>query len=140
MADSTFLSQSGAYLRAQQGLTALNNCIMHLFQNDEFVPTPVTPLSEFLANECDFDGYTPATITGWTDPPLLAGQAWSIYAPIQAFRWVFATGVGNAVRGYFLVTAAGELYGYTVVNPPENCVSTGQAFIRTPVVVFPWGG
>lgn len=138
MADTSVVSQQGAFDVSKLVQTQLENCVMHLFKSDMPTPTPLTPLSDFLANECDFDGYTPATIPAWADP-VLAGEAWAIYAPTQTFRWVFSTGAGNSVGGYFLVLASGDLKDYTTFNPAENCVAMGQAIIRTPVEVFPWG-
>jgi hypothetical protein len=139
VADSTFLSQTGAYLRAVEGIVSLAGCIMHLFKSGDFVPSPLTPKADFLAAECDFDGYAPNTIAAWSDPPVLAGSSWSIYAPTQTFRYTFSDGVANSVGGYFLVTAGGDLYGYVTFNPAENAAAPGQAIIRTPLSVYPWG-
>jgi hypothetical protein len=139
MADSSFVSSQGAEDVALLVQTQLVNCTMHLFQADLLPsPTPTTPLSTFLAAEANFDGYAPATIAAWQDP-VLAGNAWAIYAPTQTFRFTFSAGVGNVIGGYFIVTAGGDLKDYTVFNPSEAVNAPGQAVIRTPVEVFPWG-
>ncbi len=137
MADSSFVSQQGALDVALLVQTQLVDAVMHLFLQG-FVPTPLSTLADFLANECDFDGYAPATIATWANP-VLAGNAWAIYAPTQTFRWTFSAGVGNMCGGYFLVLAGGDLKDYTTFNPAESVAGTGQAIIRTPVEVFPWG-
>lgn len=137
MADTSFVNQQGAFDVSELVKTQLVNCTMHLFKST-FVPTPTTPLSAFHANECDFDGYAPATIAAWSDP-VLAGAAWAIYAPTQTFRWVFATGVGNMVGGYWIQLAGGDIKDYTTFNPAEAAAGPGMAIIRTPIEVFPWG-
>jgi hypothetical protein len=138
VADATFVSQQGAYDQAVSAQTRYANCVMHLFQQSLISPTPLNSAADFLAAEADFDGYAPATIATWADP-VLAGPAWAIYAPTQTFRFVYDTGVVNSIGGYFLLTAGGDLIGYTTFDPAENAASMGQAIIRTPVDVFPWG-
>lgn len=139
MADSTFVASSGALDVALLVQTQLVDCTMHLFQASLLPsPTPTTPLSDFLAAEATFDGYAAATIAAFS-APVLAGAAWAIYAPTQTFRWTFSAGVGNTIGGYWIQTAGGDLKDFTIFNPGEVCGSTGQAIIRTPVEVFPWG-
>jgi hypothetical protein len=117
--------------------TQLENAVMHLFQ-EGFTPTPTSTLSDFLANEADFDGYEPATIASWS-APVLAGSAWAIYAPIQTFRYTFSSGVTNIIGGYWIETASGDLKDYTTFNPGESAAGPGQAIIRTPIETFPFG-
>lgn len=139
MADSSFISQTGAYAEAVSAITAYANCTMHLYQSNLLTPTPLTTAAEFLAAEATSDGYAPATIATWSTPPVLAGSAWAIYAPTQTFRYTFDTGEQNSIGGYFLLTAGGDLIGYTRFDPFENLASPGQAVIRTPVSAYPWG-
>ena len=138
MADTSFVSSQGANDVALLVQAQVASCTMHLFQADLVAPTPTTPLSDFLSAEANFDGYTALTITAWSDP-VLAGNAWAIYAPTQTFRFTFSVGVGNTIGGYFIVTAGGDLKDYTIFNPVEAVNAPGQAIIRTPVEVFPWG-
>jgi hypothetical protein len=139
MADTTFVASQGAFDEASLTQTQLVNCTMHLFQQSLLpAPTPTTPLSAFLAAEANFDGYAPATIAVWS-APVLAGSAWAIYAPTQTFRWTFSLGVVNTIGGYWIQTAGGDIKDYTVFNPAESVSGPGQAIIRTPVEVFPWG-
>jgi len=138
MADQNGLSMEGAEVIATANQARMANCVMHLFKYT-FTPTPTTPLSEYLANECDYDGYAPKTIATW-DAPLLAGQAWGIFAPTQTFRWEFDTeGVGNQVGGHFLVTSGGKLMDYSIYGPSIPCQGPGQAVVKTPTEVTPFG-
>lgn len=138
MADASFVSQQGAFDAAVAAQTALENAVMHLFIAGEITPTPLSTAADFLAAEANFDGYAPATIATWA-APVLAGSAWAIYAPTQTFRYTFSAGAVNSIGGYFIITAGGDLLGYTTFNPAENAASPGQAIIRTPVNVYPWG-
>ena len=115
MADTSYVSQQGAYDLAVLIQTQLAECTMHLFQQG-FSPSPTSTLAEFQASEANFDGYTPATIAAWA-APVLAGSAWAIYVPTQTFRYTYSSGVVNMIAGYWLQTAAGDLKDYTVFNP-----------------------
>jgi hypothetical protein len=133
------LSQQGAYDLAVLTRTQVAECVMHLFQASLLpTPTPLTTLDAFLAAEATFDGYAPATIASWAEP-VLAGTAFAIYAPTQTFTWVFDTGVGNMIGGYFLVLAGGDLKSYTTFDPAESAAGQYQAIIRTPTILIPWG-
>lgn len=138
MPDVSALSMSGAKLEAEAGVLALANSVLHLFKLG-FVPSPTSPLSDFLANECDYDGYGALTIATWADP-VLAGLAYAIFAPTQVFRWEHvAADVGNAIGGTFLVTAGGDLYQYTTFDPGRGLSGPDQAVITTPTDVYPAG-
>lgn len=80
-----------------------------------FTPSPASPRSEFLANECDFDGYPAggvavAALTGPINNP--TGGA-AVNTPLVNFAWTLDTdAVGNMVGGYWHETGAGALYTY----------------------------
>jgi len=138
MADASFLSLAGAKVEAEAARTRLVNSVLHLFQAG-FAPTPTTVLADYLANECDFDGYAALTIAAWADP-VLAGAAYVTYAPTQTFPWDHvADDVGNQVGGSFLVTAGGVLYSATIFDPTRPCMGPDQAIITTPTDVYPAG-
>jgi hypothetical protein len=138
MPDFSALSLAGAKLEALDGQTRLINAVLHLFKSG-FVPSPTSPLSAFLDQECDFDNYAPKTIAAWADP-VLAEAAYVIYAPTQTFPWAHvADDVGNQVGGAFLVTAGGVLYSYTVFDPTRPCQGPDQAVISTQSDVYPAG-
>jgi len=138
MPDTSSLSLSGAKLEAVAGKAALANSVLRAFKFG-FNPTVTSTLADFVANECDFDGYAPQTITAWSDP-VLAGAAYAIFAPVQTFRWAHDTDdVGNAVGGVFLVTAGGALYQYTTFDPSRPAQGPDQAVIVTPTDIYPAG-
>ena len=138
MPDVNGLSLAGALVQSTANQARMAACVMHLFKQG-FTPTPTTPLSTYLANECDFDGYAPATIAAWA-APVLAGQGYATYAPTQTFRWTHvADDVGNAVGGHFIVTSGGDLMDYAIYDPAIPAQGPGQAVIKTPVEVTPAG-
>jgi len=139
MPDTSELSLTGALVNATAGLTQMANGVLHLFKSS-FNPTPTSTLADFLAAECDYDGYAPLTIVAWTSPPILSGVAYTIYSPTQTFLWVFdALGTGNQVGGMFYVLAGGELYRYTRFEPTLPMQGPSQAIVRTPTNVYPAG-
>lgn len=138
MADLNGLSMEGAEVIAIANKARMASCVMHLFKYG-FNPTGTTPLADYLAQECDFDGYAPLTIATWADP-LLVGSAWGVYAPTQTFRWEFDTdGIGNQVGGHFLVTAAGKLMDFSIYGPAIPMQGPGQGVVKTPVEITPFG-
>lgn len=138
MADSSSLALTGARTEAVAGKARLANSVLHLFKAG-FVPTPVTPLTDFEANECDFDGYAALVIAAWSDP-VLAGVAYAIYAPTQTFPWTFdVDAIGNQVGGAFLVLAGGSLYQFSTFDPSRPCMGPDQAIITTPTDIYPAG-
>jgi len=138
MPDASYLSLTGAKVEAEAAQTRLVNSVLHLFQAG-FSPTPTSTLADFLAAECDYDGYAALTIAAWADP-VLAGAAYATYAPTQTFPWTHvADDVGNQCGGSFLVTAGGVLYQYTVFDPTRPIQGPDQAIITTPTDVYPAG-
>lgn len=138
MPNQNFLSLTGALQIATANKTALASSVLHLFTySPTFTPSVTTPKSDYEANECNFDGYAPKTITAFEDPVLL-GSGYAVFGPPQIFRWEFDTeGIGNAVGGWFLVTSGGVLRDVGVFDPPIPCQGEGQAVIVTPIEVTP---
>ena len=64
MPDTNALSEAGALIQSTANQARMAASVMHLFKSS-FVPTPTSPLSDYLAAECDFDGYAPLTIATW---------------------------------------------------------------------------
>lgn len=138
MPDISYLSLTGASVEATAAQARMANAVCRLFKSG-FVPSPLSTKEDFEAVECDFDGYAPATIATW-HAPVLAGTGYMTYAPAQTFPWTHDTDdVGNAVGGYWIETAGGDLISYTVFNPARPAQGPGQAVIVTPVLVFPAG-
>lgn len=138
MPDISYLSITGAFVEADAAKTRMANAVCKLFKQG-FVPSPTSTKADFEANECDFDGYASKTIATWSTP-VLAGTGYMTYAPTQTFAWSHvADDVGNAVGGYWLQTAGGDLISYTAFDPARPAQGPGQAVIVTPVLVFPAG-
>lgn len=128
------LSMTGANAIAAANKTRNANSVLHLFKSP-FLPSPTTPLSAFTAVECDYDGYAAATLAAWGDPILL-GLGWATMGPTTTFRWTHDTDdVGNAVGGWYLVTAGGVLICYGTYDPAQNLTGPGQALVVTPIQV-----
>jgi hypothetical protein len=138
VADANYVSSQSAATQAAAAVTRMANCVMHLFKSS-FSPVPTSPLADFTDAECDFDGYAAITIATW-HAAVLAGAAWAIYAPTQTFLWTHVSAdVSNSVGGFYLVLAGGALDDFTIFDPAETMAGPGQAVIRTPSKLFPWG-
>ena len=132
------LSMSGAKVIAAANKARNANSVLHLFK-PPFNPEVTSTKEEFLAAECDFDGYAPATLTAWGDP-ILFGTGWATMAATQTFRWVAGDdSVTNMVAGTFLVSSAGDLLTYQVFANPAPMQGPGQAVVNTPIQVTPAG-
>lgn len=127
MPDASFQHADGSHKKQQLTQTALANAVVHLFKSALAAPTPTTPLATFTANECDFDGYAAITIATFADPFHL-GDSWALLADE---RFDFDSGAplagGNAVGGWYLVSAAGVLMDYGTFDPVRQMQSDGDA-------------
>ena len=137
MADQQFRSLEGAKTDAAAKKTALAASVLHLFKSG-FIPNGSTPLADYTAQECDYDGYAAKTIATWGDPVLSPGSGYLIYAPQQTFTWALdADAVGNIVGGTYLVTAGGKLMDVVIFETPVPLQGVDQALVVTPIEVFP---
>lgn len=129
-----FLSQAGALVEAGLRQTYLVNSVIHLFQASElFNPTPGTLLSEYLANEADFDGYASKTLATWPEIVAAAGTSFLLFAATQTWIWTFDTdSIGNMIAGHFIVSAGGDLVGVVVYDTPIPMQGPMQAVVQTP--------
>jgi len=129
-----FLSQEGALKEAQLRQTYLVNSVAHLFKaSEDFNPTAATPLAEYTANECDFDGYVTKTLATWPNITSASGTSYLLYAAQQTWTWVFDTdAVGNMVGGMYIVSAAGLLIDVVVFDTPIAMQGALQAVVQTP--------
>lgn len=138
MPDVNGLSLAGSLVQSTANQARMAACVMHLFKFG-FNPTPTTPLTTYLENECDYDGYAAQTIATWA-APVLAGQGYGTFAPTQTFRWTHvADDVGNQVGGHFIVTSGGDLMDYSIYDPSIPMQGPGMAVIKSPVEVTPAG-
>lgn len=135
MSDASYTSLSGAKKDAITAQTQMADCVMHLFKAG-FVPSPTSVKADFDANECDFTGYAAATIETWA-APVLAGQGYMTYAPVQTFTFNNVSPFeGNVVGGHYLVDSTGALRSYTTYDPTIPVQGDGQAVVKQPVMVF----
>jgi len=139
MPDSAYNSYFGAQKIADLTQAALANAVVHLFQDNGFTPTPTTALAAFTTNEADFDGYTAVTRVTWPNETII-GTAWAL---IDNVRFDFDSGSpaggGNQIAGWYLVTAAGVLVSYGLLDPSVPMMADGQACFVTPVALIPFG-
>jgi hypothetical protein len=132
MPDTQFLSQAGALLLAQRQQTYLIDSVVHLFQST-FTPAPGNVLADYLAAECDFDGYAPKTIAAWNEIVAAASTAFIVFAPTQTWIWAHVSlDVGNMVGGHFIVSAAGDLVDVVIYDPPIPMQGPFQSVVKTP--------
>lgn len=139
MPDSAYNSYTGAQKIADLTQAALANAVVHLFQDNGFTPTPTTVLADFNTNEADFDGYAAETVVAWPAETVV-GTSWAL---IDNIRFDFDSGVpnagGNQIAGWYLVSAAGVLLSYGLLDPSVPMMADGQACFVTPVVLIPFG-
>ena len=123
-----FFPNSGCLKQAGEMQTVLENSKLRLFQSS-LNPSPSTLLADYVAAECDYDGYTPGglTVTAFLDPisaPLGGAQ---IQAPTKQFTYVDGVGhVSNNVGGWFLCDAAGAVRAVGVLGSPVPMASNGD--------------
>lgn len=94
---------------------------IHLFQNN-FLPTPATPLSSFL--ECNFTGYTSLSLTGQfgTATKIVDGQ-WSIQTSVLG--WGNTGSTAQTIAGWYVTDGANliacQLLGSAItINPGDT--------------------
>lgn len=132
MAEQAYNHYLGAKKVADLVQTALANAVIHLFKDDGFAPVSTTPLADFTAHECDFDGYAAAAVVAWPAEFVL-GTSW---ANLVTQRFDFNSGAplsgGNQVKGWYLVTAAGVLVAFGTLDPSVPMQADGQVVFVTP--------
>lgn len=134
-----FFPLEGCLTTATAVRTALANSVLHLFKSS-FVPEPGSPLSEYTAAECDFDGYAAVTMANWNTPILAPGTGYMIGSPLVQFTWAHvADDVGNLVGGAYVVDAAGKLRLTVIFTQPIPMQQAGQGIPINLVWLFPTG-
>jgi hypothetical protein len=111
---------------------------VRLFKAD-YVPTVNTVLADLEANEADYSDYAPQTITAWLPPSSSVFGGAQILAPTVQFLCVDAQAVENAIGGYWIETATGDVVLIRQFDSPVAMVSNGDVVQITPVYVFPTG-
>lgn len=129
-------TNAGALLSATAAQAALANSVIHQFKINN-TPNPNWTLAQFQAAECAYDGYAPITLVAWGAPVLAPGSGWMTIGPQVTFRWTFATGVTDAVGGYWVETAGGVVTDYVIYNQMVAMGGPGASDTQTPVEVYP---
>jgi hypothetical protein len=127
----------GANIEALAAQVRLVNAKVRLFQSG-FVPNPQSPAADYIASECDFDGYAPVVLAAWLGPVLGPTSGWMIVAPLALFIWA-TTGanVGNQVGGWWIESAGGDVIDYGRYQNPLPMVGEGNVTAISAVEVFP---
>lgn len=139
MANDVFVrSQPGCFAIAAREQVAMENATAHLYKSSFTSPSPATPLSDFVAAECDFDNYSAKTLATWPNLVAALGTGALIFTAMQVWVWSnTGGGVGNTVGGMFLVDSGGELIGYVQFGSPVPMQGPNQSLQRTPGIIFP---
>lgn len=114
--------------------TALVNAKVRLFKSG-FHPTPANVQADFIAQECDFDGYAAVTIAAWGDIVLASAQAGYLVLGVNCvFLWALAVdAVENMVGGFWVETAAGVVWQYQEFADAVPMQGPDQSTAFTPV-------
>jgi len=114
--------------------TALALSKLRLFKNS-FAPNALSVKADFVAAECDYDGYVAGgiAVTAFLGPAFNPTGGAMITSPVTNFTYVAGVPlVGNMVGGWWLETAAGLLWAYTVFPQPISMAVDGN---QLPLVI-----
>lgn len=118
--------------------TALANAVIHLFQDDGFAPGVTTPLADFTLHEADFDGYTALAVVTWPNQ-FVIGTSWANLDPVRFdFNSGAPAGGGNQIKGWYLVSAAGVLIAFGILDPSVPMQADGQVCFVNPAFLVPF--
>lgn len=109
MPQQQFYPLVGCQKKAADFKTLMASSKARLFKSP-FFPIAGTPRSDYLAAECDYDGYLAGGIvmTAFNDPILSPGSGYQTGSPLVQFAWAHDTDdVGNTVSGGWVETAGG---------------------------------
>lgn len=118
--------------------TALALSVVKLFKTG-FVPQVTTVVAELDANEADYTGYAPATITAWGAPYESTAGGVQITAPGVQFSLAADPAVGNSIGGYWIEKAGGDVVLIRQFDEPQAMAAALDGFVLTPTIVFPNG-
>lgn len=130
---------AGALFLADAFRTALAAGHIKLFKSD-LVPSPETPLADFLANEADYTGYAAIAVANWNVPILADVSGYEMNCPLVQFATGSPTTVGNLIGGWFYEDAGnttGVVFGTFATPVPMEV--PGQGIPLAPRLVFATG-
>lgn len=114
--------------------TALALSKVRLFKNS-FTPNALSVKADFVAAECDYDGYVAGgiAVTAFLGPAFNPTGGAMITSPVTNFAFVQDTpNLGNMVGGWWIETAAGLVWAYTVFPQPVSLARNGD---QLPLVI-----
>lgn len=141
MADNQFFTNEASITNATNSKVPFVTSKLRLTKAP-FTPVQTSVKADFVANECDFDGYTPVTgypIAAVTGPLaytggggiLTTGLIDVVYGPAGS------PPVGNSVSGWWIENAAGAVLAAGSYGPPRPCANVGDGFpFLTQFVLF----
>lgn len=124
---------------ASERRTVYANSKLHLFKSS-LSPDPSTPLSEYTANEADYDAYASVVLAAWEDPILAPGTGFMIGSPLVQFEVGAVDPVTpNTIGGFYVVDAGGKIRLVGVFDTPVPMQVAGQGLPINTYDVFPTG-
>lgn len=133
-----FFPNSWAFSQAGDLQTLLALSVIKLFK-EGFVPSPTTVVADLDAEEADYDDYILQTITAWLAPGSSPFGGAQITAPTEQFTCTADQVVPNAIGGYWIELAAGDVVLIRQFDTPVAMVTAGDFVQVTPTIVIPNG-
>lgn len=133
-----FFTNESCQTRAAADQTLLALSVVHLFKSG-FTPLPGTTKAELTAQEADYSTYAAKTITAWLAPIKSQSGGYQISAPTVQFGLAADPAVSNMIGGYWIETAAGDVYIVGQFDSPLPMVTAGDGIDLSPTVIFPNG-
>lgn len=135
-----FYALSGCDFIAALVQAALAAGDLRLFKST-LVPTPETPLADYVTHEADFTGYPAggAAVAAWNAPILSPTGGYLIQAPMTQFAVGTPVVDANIIGGFFYVEAGGALVFAGTFGDPQPMQVTDQGIDLAPVLTFPTG-
>jgi len=131
VADNQLYTQEAAIAKATEIKTALALSKLRLFK-DTLVANQFTTKAAMVAAECNFDGYVAGgyTLTAWAGPLKATGGGAVITSPLVNVTYGPAEEppVTNAVGGWFIEDASGDVRTVGNFDPPRLLQSVGDGF------------
>lgn len=136
---TTFYPLEACQANALERQTALAGCEVRLYKSD-LDPSPSTPLTEFDANEADYDTYAAITIAAWNNPILAPGTGYMIGSPLVQFAVGAAVPTTpNLIGGCYIVDTGGVIRSVVKFDAPVPMQLPGQGIPLNFVDLFPTG-
>jgi len=133
-----FFPNSACVDQANALQTELALSVVRLFKAG-FVPEVTTVIADLEAEEADYTTYAPETITAWGEPYTSTSGGVQITAPGVQFSLATTPAVGNAIGGYWVEKAGGEVVVIRQFDLPVSMSVAFDGLVITPTIIFPNG-